>query len=177
MKDYKLYRVYKDGNLENFIIGSSETIEKEINAKDIRTGTWLADFGTHIDVYERIENEGEIKKVKTIKGKIVIKNEMGVRGNGTVRYVAYELITDEKITPIEPVVSEYRLKSVESVESSYLEFNGDFKSTKEIREYIIDNRELYDGYVVRSKNNWNEDVYYTWKESGDNIIWIKSKGV
>lgn len=61
-------------------------------------------------------------------------------------------------------------------ENPIIEYNGNFSSTKEVRSYILDNMEVYEGYIVRSRNGWDSDTIYRWKKlDNGKIIWIKEK--
>lgn len=54
-----------------------------------------------------------------------------------------------------------------------LEFS-EFDDTHNIRNYILDNRDEYDGYIVRSNNCWDKDIIYLWQERANGeIIWRK----
>lgn len=67
-------------------------------------------------------------------------------------------------------------KSEPDFENPIIEYNGNFSSTKEVRSYILDNMEVYEGYIVRSRNGWDSDIIYRWKElDNGKIIWIKEK--
>ncbi|MDY3769004.1 MAG: hypothetical protein SOZ83_05345 [Sphaerochaetaceae bacterium] len=56
-----------------------------------------------------------------------------------------------------------------------LEFN-EFGDTWNIRNYILDNRDEYDGYIIRSNNCWDKDTTYLWQERANGeIIWRKQK--
>lgn len=56
-----------------------------------------------------------------------------------------------------------------------LEFS-EFDDTWNIRNYILDNRDEYDGYIVRSNNCWDKDITYLWQEKANGeIIWRKQK--
>lgn len=52
----------------------------------------------------------------------------------------------------------------------------EFDDTHNIRNYILDNRDEYDGYIVRSNNCWDKDIIYLWQEMANGeIIWRKQK--
>ena len=51
-----------------------------------------------------------------------------------------------------------------------------FKSTKDVRNFVLDNRDEWDGYIVRSNNCWDSDTIYRWQElANGKIIWRKEK--
>lgn len=57
-----------------------------------------------------------------------------------------------------------------------IEYEGNFDSTTQCRNYIIDNKEEWDGYIVRSYNGWDSDTIYRWQElANGKIIWRKEK--
>ena len=51
-----------------------------------------------------------------------------------------------------------------------------FRLTEDVRNFVIDNRDEYDGYIVRSYNGWDSDTIYRWQElANGKIIWRKEK--
>lgn len=54
--------------------------------------------------------------------------------------------------------------------------NREFESTEDVRNFVLDNRDEYDGYIVRSYNGWDSDTIYRWQElANGKIIWRKEK--
>lgn len=62
-------------------------------------------------------------------------------------------------------------------ESSLVEYGcSGFESTKDVRNFVLDNRDEWDGYIVRSNNCWDSDTIYRWQElANGKIIWRKEK--
>jgi hypothetical protein len=57
-----------------------------------------------------------------------------------------------------------------------IEYNGNFNSTKEVREWILNNRDTVDGYIIRGYNAWDGNTIYRWQElNNGKIIWRKEK--
>lgn len=64
----------------------------------------------------------------------------------------------------------------ETTESTLYEATSLFMSKADVRSYVLDNRDIYEGYIIRSLNNWDSDTIYRWEEKDNGkIIWRKEK--
>ena len=184
---YKLYAM-NDGYIMSFTMGCSKSIEEEIEYKGtVDYDFWLVEKDGVIDFYTTKFDilapgcEIEVTKVKTVKGKIVENgvvsfkdNEVspfGVFGGGIVIAFKNYRIVREK--PVKILMEEAE------PESRLVEYgcsNREFESTEDVRNFILDNRDEYDGYIVRSNNGWDSDTIYRWQElANGKIIWRKEK--
>ena len=184
---YKLYAM-NDGYIMSFTMGCSKSIEEEIEYKGtVDYDFWLVEKDGVIDFYTTKFDilapgcEIEVTKVKTVKGKIVENgvvsfkdNEVspfGVFGGGIVIAFKNYRIVREK--PVKILMEEAE------PESRLVEYgcsNREFKSTEDVRNFVLDNRDEYDGYIVRSYNGWDSDTIYRWQElANGKIIWRKEK--
>ena len=184
---YKLYAM-NDGYIMSFTIGWSESIEKGIMRKGNRCyDFWLVEKDGVIDFYTTKFDDSipgfeiEVTKVKTVKGKIVENgvvsfkdnevNPFGAIGGGEVISFKNYRIVREK--PVKILMEEAE------PESRLVEYgcsNREFESTEDVRNFILDNRDEYDGYIVRSNNGWDSDTIYRWQElANGKIIWRKEK--
>ena len=185
---YKLYAM-NDGYIMSFTMGLSESIEEEIMYKGTRDyDFWLVEKDGVIDFYTTkfdILAPGcviEVTKVKTVKGKIVENgvvsfednevNPFGAVGGGVaISFKNYRIVKEKE--PVKIVKEEAKPKS-RLVE--YGCSNREFESTEDVRNFVIDNRDEYDGYIVRSHNGWDSDTIYRWQElANGKIIWRKEK--
>ena len=185
---YKLYAM-NDGYIMSFIMGCSESIEEEIMHKGTRDyDFWLVEKDGVIDFYTTKFDilapgcEIEVTKVKTVKGKIVENgvvsfedNEVNpfgaVGGSALFSFDNYRIVKEKE--PVKIVKEEAKPKS-RLVE--YGCSNREFESTEDVRNFVIDNRDEYDGYIVRSYNGWDSDTIYRWQElANGKIIWRKEK--
>ena len=186
---YKLYAM-NDGYIVPFTMGSTESIEEEIMYKGTRDyDFWLVEKDGVIDFYTTKFDilapgcEIEVTKVKTVKGKIVEngivflkKNEVnpfGAIGGGVSPYIYnYRVVRENNL---------YKVEKVEETKpkSRFVEYgcsNREFESTEDVRNFVLDNRDEYDGYIVRSYNGWDSDTIYRWQElANGKIIWRKEK--
>jgi hypothetical protein len=64
----------------------------------------------------------------------------------------------------------------ETTKSTLYEATSLFMSKTDVRNFVLDNREIYEGYIIRSLNNWDNDTIYRWEEKDNGkIIWRKEK--
>lgn len=184
---YKLYAM-NDGYIMSFTMGWSESIEKGIMRKGNRYyDFWLVEKDGVIDFYTTKFDDSipgfeiEVTKVKTVKGKIVENgvvsfkdnevNPFGAIGGGEVISFKNYRIVREKPVKILMEEAEPGSRLVE-----YGCSNREFESTEDVRNFVIDNRDEYDGYIVRSYNGWDSDTIYRWQElANGKIIWRKEK--
>lgn len=168
-QDYFLYAM-EDGYIVNYTTGSLPTVEEEIYYKGRNHDFWLVEEKGVITFY-RNEN-GNIKKVKEVYGTIVEDERIIWDGEGNHPLFGFSEFTNYKIKHTKAPKKE----TVETTKSTLIEYNGNFSSTEEVRSYILDNREDYKGYIVRSSNGWDGDILYLWKElDNGKIIWTKLK--
>ena len=184
---YKLYAM-NDGYIMSFTMGCSKSIEEEIEYKGtVDYDFWLVEKDGVIDFYTTKFDDSipgfeiEVTKVKTVKGKIVENgvvsfkdnevNPFGAIGGGEVISFKNYRIVREK--PVKILMEEAE------PESRLVEYgcsNREFESTEDVRNFILDNRDEYDGYIVRSNNGWDSDTIYRWQElANGKIIWRKEK--
>lgn len=112
------------------------------------------------------------------KGRYEIRSKTGafVESGAILDMNILALISNIEEYKEEPKQETFVEKSEPDFENPIIEYNGNFSSTKEVRSYILDNMEVYEGYIVRSRNGWDSDTIYRWKElDNGKIIWIKEK--
>ena len=188
---YKLYAM-DNGYIMPFSMRQGKSVEEVIAGMGSRSyDFWLIEKDGVIDFYTTKFDffapglEIEITKVKTIKGKIVKGDVVDFKyneelpfgglncilGNGNVFSFDNYRIVREKETE--------KVKKVEVPKSRLVEYgcsNREFKSTEDVRNFVLDNRDEYDGYIARSYNGWDSDTIYRWQElANGKIIWRKEK--
>ena len=182
---YKLYAM-NDGYIMSFTMGWSESIEEEIMYKGTRDyDFWLVEKDGVIDFYTTKFDilapgcEIEVTKVKTAKGKIVENGVVSFEDNEVNPFgadVAFSFKNYRIVKEKEPVKI---VKEEAKPKSRLVEYgcsNREFESTEDVRNFVIDNRDEYDGYIVRSYNGWDSDTIYRWQElANGKIIWRKEK--
>lgn len=172
-QDYFLYAM-EDGYIVRYTTGSAPTVEEEIYYKGRNHDFWLVEEKGVITFYKN-EN-GNVKKVKEVFGTIVEDKRIRWDGEGNHPLFGYSEFMNYRIKHAEPPKQETLGEKSETTKSRLIEYNGNFNSTEEVRSYILDNREDYEGYIVRSSNGWDGDVLYLWKElDNGKIIWTKLK--
>lgn len=186
---YKLYAM-NDGYIMLFTMGCSEFIEEQIMFKGYRYyDFWLVEKDGVIDFYTTkfdILVPGckiEVTKVKTVKGKIVEngvvsfedneENPFGAVGGGVaISFKNYRIVKEK---PVKILMGDEKAER----ESRLVEYGCSlmgFRSTEDVRNFVLDNRDEYDGYIVRSYNGWDSDTIYRWQElANGKIIWRKEK--
>ncbi len=184
---YKLYAM-NYGYIMSFTMGCSKSIEEEIEYKGtVDYDFWLVEKDGVIDFYTTKFDilapgcEIEVTKVKTVKGKIVENGVVSFKDNEVspfgvfggdivIAFKNYRIIREK---PVKILMEEAE------PESRLVEYgcsNREFKSTEDVRNFVLDNRDEYDGYIVRSYNGWDSDTIYRWQElANGKIIWRKEK--
>ena len=122
----------------------------------------------------------DVKAVAYIKGQngndLVMDYDQwtkwALENQGSFGYIKLEKTTEKENTDTgNPVKAESS-----KADSTLVEYNGNFSSTAEVRGYVLDNRDEYEGYIVRSGNCWDGDTIYRWQElDKGRIIWRKTK--
>ena len=85
-------------------------------------------------------------------------------------------IEEYKEEPKQEILVEKSETKSETTETTLYEATSLFMSKADVRSYVLDNRDIYEGYIIRSLNNWDSDTIYRWKElDNGKIIWIKEK--
>ena len=182
---YKLYAM-NDGYIMSFTMGWSESIEKGIMRKGNRYyDFWLVEKDGVIDFYTTKFDDSipgfeiEVTKVKTVKGKIVENGVVSFEDNEVNPFgadVAFSFDNYRIVKEKEPVKI---VKEEAKPKSRLVEYgcsNREFESTEDVKNFVIDNRDEYDGYIVRSYNGWDSDTIYRWQElANGKIIWRKEK--
>lgn len=186
---YKLYAM-NDGYIMSFTMGSTESIEKEIMHKGTRDyDFWLVEKDGVIDFYTTKFDilapgcEIEVTKVKTVKGKIVENGVVSFEGNEVNPFGAFGggvLISFKNYRIVREKEPKVKMVEEETMPKSRLVEYGcssrEFESTEDVRNFVLDNRDEYDGYIVRSYNGWDSDTIYRWQElANGKIIWRKEK--
>lgn len=169
-KEYRLFAM-NDGYIKNFTTSSADcTIEQEIAYKGRSYDIWLVEKD-HVITYYR-EESGKYVAFKQIKGTIV--EDRIVEGDEASRpfdgnicsFQNWKIMKDKKEEP----------KQETKPISTIIDFDGNYSNIAELKSYILDNREDYEGYRIRSRNNWDSDVIYRWQElDNGKIIWRKEK--
>lgn len=169
MQDYFLYAM-ENGRISSFTTGSLATVEEEIEAKGRDYDFWLVEKDGLISFYRK--EKGKWIVVKTVRGRVVEDKEVEEKLFGAIRFMNYVIVKDEEKVSA-PVKEEVK------PESRLVEYgcsSREFESTEDVRNFVLDNRDEYDGYIVRSNNNWDSDTIYRWQElANGKIIWRKEK--
>jgi hypothetical protein len=116
---------------------------------------------TEKGAYSIWSNKGEFVEV----GAILDMNKLALISN----IEDYKEETKQE-TPVE------KSETTKSTESTLYEATSLFMSKADVRNFVLDNREIYEGYIVRSLNCWDSDTIYRWEEKDNGkIIWRKEK--
>ena len=182
-KTYNVYKVFgKDRIVKISTLSTVDcTVAEEIDYKDLNHDLWIVEENGTIQVWKRPQSNKNLSQgiircemVEERKGSVVStgKKEWFYNVEEPFYTVNFELDTESvESTKVET-------KSVETTkpQSTLVEYNGNFSSTEEVRNYVLDNREDYEGYIVRSSNCWDSDTIYRWEEKDNStIIWRKTK--
>ena len=175
-----LYKVLENGKLANYgNIGND--VAKVIDSKDLNHDLWIVEENGTIQVWKRPQSN------KLSQG--IIRCEMVEEKKGTIKatgetiqicVMAFDLYTvdfelDTKSVKTKSVEKSETTKS-ETTESTLYEATSPFLSKADVRNLVLDNRDIYEGYIIRSLNNWDSDTIYRWEEKDNGkIIWRKEK--
>ena len=177
-----------DGYIMSFTMGCSKSIEEEIEYKGtVDYDFWLVEKDGVIDFYTTKFDilapgcEIEVTKVKTVKGKIVENGVVSFKDNEVSPFCVFGggiviAFKNYRIVREKPVKILMEEAEPESRLVEYGCSNREFKSTEDVRNFVLDNRDEYDGYIARSYNGWDSDTIYRWQElANGKIIWRKEK--
>lgn len=172
-QDYFLYAM-EDGYIVSYTTGSLPTVEEEIYYKGRNHDFWLVEEKGVITFY-RNEN-GNIKKVKEVYGTIVEDERIIWDGEGNHPLFGLSEFINYKIKHTKAPETKIETTKSETTESTLYEATSLFMSKADVRSYVLDNRDIYEGYIIRSLNNWDSDTIYRWEEKDNGkIIWKKEK--
>lgn len=174
-----LYKVLENGKLAK-IDQIGNDVAKEIDYKDLNHDLWIVEENGTIQVWKRPRSNKLSRDF--ICCEMVEEKKGTIKATGeTVQIcvMAFDLYTvdfelDTKCVETKPVEKSETTKS--TTETTLYEATSLFMSKADVRNFVLDNRDIYEGYIIRSLNNWDSDTIYRWEEkSNGKIIWHKTK--
>lgn len=179
-KTYNLYKVMQDGKLAKVPTLSTVdcTIAEEIDYKDLNHNLWVVEENGTLQLWRRPHSNKSTNEF--VSCELVEEKKGTVKATGEhiqIGVCAYDLYTVDFAIDTECVKSTaVDLPVARKADSTLVEYDGNFSSTAEVRGYVLDNRDEYEGYIVRSNNCWDGDTIYRWQElDNGRIIWRKTK--